>query len=250
MSLMTISSRITLALSLLGGIFILGGCGTQPPIRWQENQSYVRQAIADTPPPDVSGMCVYVTGENKSGTISQRNDTYPGRQGPILVYSPREVLHLTINSITSAWSIALPKSKKTTCRQIRAFIVSVAQGLAEGGLGSESPYVCIKLRLSYGRDHMGGSGSELVLGSAIGDTVWWADYADTRMIKAYNHAAYLALVRAFSNGLRKILGEPLIKQPKRPMKARWPKCIFSAPSTRTGGYAQDVGNSWNSSLDR
>lgn len=198
----------------------LSACAAPPPILWKSDHSYLAYAMARVQAPEIGNRCVRIVPKEGSEVITVKNDNYPWDRYTLLKYAPSAVLALTVREINRGWKLETD-GRNRHCRVVSVSIQEVAHGIARGGLGSSQPYVCTKLHFmsefsesnvkTYDGDYTGVAG---------GYAVWMSDRSDQRMIVDYNRTAYLALLRAFSNGIRALTGQPPLS------KRAWPVCLF------------------------
>lgn len=198
--------------------FVLSACARPPPVPWEVNSSYLAYAIKRVPAPDIGARCIQLVSHVESGMLVVKNDNYPWDRYTKFEYSPSVILSRAIQSVTTAWGL-MSSNAGGHCEKVKVSIQHLAHGIAQGGLGSESPYVCIKLNfISENADSGVPSLNATYLGAASGYIVWWAGQSAERMIVDYNRAAYVALLRSFANGIRGLTGQKPLKKDKS-----WPE---------------------------
>lgn len=211
-------SHFFLAASVIAICAASAGCATSSPIPWRASPTDARQAVAQVRVSSVK-ECVWLVATGPRALMIIKSDTFPQDRYTLLALTPRDVLSAIASAFNQRVMPGGQERGMASCKRVAVSLRSVAHGIAQGGLGSEEPYVCVKIRLSLLSVR---SKKAVYFGSASGSVLWWAARDSRRMFEDYNRTAYLALARSIANGLRDFWNEEPLPQ------RGWPKCLFHA----------------------
>lgn len=197
--MLTKYERVLLLILSLSTLLLLNACATPPAVPWQPREQYVQYALDHVQQPTITKPCVALAPQPQSDARTDlMNDDYPWDKYTRLTFVPDDVFRLGVRLAAQRWKLHSTISPSIPCLRLRVSIAEISHGIAAGGMGSENPYVCIKLGWSFENSGLSGFVS---VGAASGYVVWWKDRDDQSLIEDYNRTAYVALIRSLAKGL-------------------------------------------------